>query len=311
MTEHDTGRDSRAGSRPVDGAERRVAPLPPVIGKGELVERFDDLCTRSGRPFAGRGPNEVVTAVVRALRELQAQAMGEIQADERTRHQLGDVLGVLIVAIEKLLDEVSSTVFREAPTRSAGKPPPDRGRSLVDKMGLPKLSKSSSAAGHRDLSAEDRRAEQLHAGALAAARTALESVEKAFSRAPQPPEVRFRPWHEDTSLMTLAQSLVAAAERHNVDLTWAAIDQLRTALGRQRIRIVRYDAGLASEEQARLFTFHGPGDGPSLQFEELTPAFTVDTENGAQRLVVRGEVRCFPAGAQENETRDEAGDTPS
>ncbi|MBZ9639526.1 hypothetical protein [Streptomyces sp. PSKA30] len=316
MTEHDTGPDSHVGSHPVDRGERRVASLPPVIATGALVERFNRLCTRSGGPFPGRGPNEVVTAVVRVLRELQTQ-VGEIPADERTRHQLGDVLGVLIVAIEKLLDEVASTVFRETPTQTAGKPQPDRLgrlRPAIDRVSRSKNSKSNSAAGHQDLPAEDRRAEELHDGALAAARTALESLEKAFSRAPQPPEVRIRPWHEDTSLMTLAQDLVAAAQRHSADLAWAAIGQLRTALRRQGIQIVRYDTELAPEEQARLFTFHGPGDGPSPQFEELTPAFTVQAENGAPHLVVRGEVRCssLPAGAQEDEPRGEGtGDIPS
>jgi hypothetical protein len=126
--------------------------------------------------------------------------------------------------------------------------------------------------------------------------------------------VRISPWYEDTSLMTLAQDLVAAAQRHSPDLAWAAIDQLRTALTRQGIRIVRYDTGLAPEEQTRFFDFHGPGDGPSPQFEEITPAFTVQAENGEQHVVVRGEVCCFsvPADARENEPRGEGkGDIPS
>ncbi|QEV16567.1 hypothetical protein [Streptomyces alboniger] len=297
MTEHGPERNNRAGP-PTDRGEPRVAPLPPLIGKGQLVRILDDF-EPSGGDLQGCGPNEVATAVDSVLRALRTQAVQEMRADRQAREQLRDVLDVLIVAIQKMLEEVSPSVFQQAVTHAAGKQLDDRRSQhrgplskVQAKMNQLRSHGSHPAADSEPPPVKDTRAAQLHEAALMAARAALGRVEDAFSRSPQPPEVRDRPWDADNSLMRLVQDLVGAARRRNEALAGDAIDRMCSELERRRIRIVHYDPELEPEQQTHLFTFHGAGDAPSPQLEELTPAITVEAPNGAQRLVLAGEVHC-------------------
>jgi hypothetical protein len=317
MTEYNPERNDRTGP-PTDRGEPRVAPLPPPIGKGQLVRLLDDF-EPSGRDLQGLGPNEVATAVDSVLRALRTQAVQEMRADRQAREQLRDVLDVLSVAISKMLEGVSPSVFRQAVTHATGQQPADRrGRhsDLMSKAGRAvewlRPGGSHAAADSEPLPVKDTRAAQLHEAALMAARAALGRVEDAFSRSPQPPEVRDRPWHEDNSLMRLVQDLVGAARRHNEASAGDTIDRLCSELERRGIRIVHYDPEL--EQHTHFFTFHGTGDDPSPQLlEELTPAITVQVPNGAQRLVLAGEVHCSAsADAHGDEASDEGkGDASS
>ncbi|MEU1028274.1 hypothetical protein ABZ402_05870 [Streptomyces mirabilis] len=319
MTEHDSGRSGRTGP-PRDRAEPRVAPQPPMIGKGQLVRLLDD-CEPAGRDLRGCGPNEVATAVDSVLWALRTKAVQEMPAGRQAREQLLDVLDVLIVAVKKMLEGVSPSVFPQAVTHAPGKQLDDRrsqqpgliGKALGDVRDRLRPHGSHPAADSEPPPVKDTRAAQLYEAAMMAARAALGPVEDAFSRSPQPPEARVRPLHEDTSLMRLAQDLAGAARQRDEALAWEAIDRLCSELETRGIRVIHFDPELEPERQTHLFKFHGAGDDPSPQLEELRPAIAVEVTTGAHRSVLAGEVRCFSsAGAQGDEAgEEEEGDTSS
>ncbi|MFF9804956.1 hypothetical protein ACF1G5_07465 [Streptomyces coeruleorubidus] len=293
-----------------------------MIDKGQLVRLLDD-CEPSGRDLRGCGPNEVATAVGSVLWALRTQAVQELRADRQAREQLRDVLDVLIVAVEKMLEGVSPSVFQQPVTHAAGEQQDDR-RSRHSGWGQIKKGVgdakerlrphgSRPAAHSEPTPVKDTRAAQLYEAAMLAARAALGPVEDACRRSPQPPEAPVRPLQEDTSLMRLAQDLARAARQRDEALAWEAIDRLCSELETRGIRVVHYDPDLEPERQTHLFKFHGARNDPSPQLEELRPAIAVEVTNGAHRSVLAGEVRCFSsADAQGDEAgEEEEGDASS
>ncbi|MFE9028001.1 hypothetical protein ACFYOA_17295 [Streptomyces iakyrus] len=300
MTQDDSWRSRHGDTDQGNWEEGRVAPPHPPIAHHQLVGILDDLARRSGRGSGGQGANAVVTSVTSLLRQVQDEALRDMRADVETRQRLHAVLEVLIVTVEGLIDGVAPLVFQAAratPTTSA-----DENRGVFSRVPSWNSIKPGKASGNHTTpspATETSRmgpAASLRDAALRAARSGLERVEAAFSRSPEPPEPRVRPWHEDDALMTLVQDLVRTARQRTADPAWAALDErLRTSLGAQGIQVVSYDPRLDVEEEGRLFRFHGTGNGPSA-FEELCPAIQV-VRDGVSRVVRRGDVRRLPSAA--------------
>jgi hypothetical protein len=125
---------------------------------------------------------------------------------------------------------------------------------------------------------------------LAVVLDALASVEKAFSKRPEPRLIPGPPWYEGRSgLFEAIRDVIQVAEEQPADRVRESVLRLQGALAQQGIQALRYQPGLTDkrqEEQAGAFGLaeHASGDGG--QYVTVKRALVVQDSDGNQVAVL-------------------------
>ena len=272
----------------------------PPVAEGQLVALFKSACGQLRDQVPGSsmltGAAEVNSTAYAALTIVLDTLAAEVDAD--THRQLQHMFGALQAMISAL-SPVEAAGPGVAPAEAAQPAAPAGWRRLTPSWLAPGTEPEAEAWPRAVPAAPAAQASPAapQASVLEAVAGALQHVEKAFDRRPEPPAVAPPPWWEGHPrlLEAIADLMGVAAERH-ADETWRHADMLRDALRQEGVSVVFYDPQADPVTRADAFQLNDVTKGTEGRYVTDRPALAATGDGGRAIYLVQGKAQRLPVG---------------
>jgi hypothetical protein len=283
--------------------ERAGYASGPPVPEGQLVALFNWACAQLQDQSPGTsmltGAAEVNSTAYAALNIVLDALAAEVDAD--THRQLEHMFGALQSMIGALTPVEAGSP--DAGLGDEGHQPATLGPASQGGWLRHRLSRlggggtQEAEAWERAVAGDpDAAADAAGAGVLAALAGALQHIEKAFDRHPEPPALPPQPWWEGRPrlLEAIADLFGVAAERH-ADETWRHADMLRDALRQEGIQVLFYDPEADPVTRADAFQLNDAARGAEGRYVTDRPALVTSDDGGRRIYLVQGKAQRLPA----------------